>query len=504
MVMSSTTARRAYEAALAVLMAASTVGIAVLLGLPAAAVAALGLLDLALVAVRRRYPASVLVVFAAVSLATGRPDGPVLIALSWSAGYRLPAGRLGVALAVTAACYLAGTWLHGSAGVTNLALNAAVLAVAAVLPAVVARMSAQRREILDLLHERTVHLAGQQRIIAEQARVREAHRIAREMHDSLGHRLTLLTLYAGALHTSGKADAETLGLLHTTSRSAIDELRQILDILRDESPDDPRRASLAHAGELVSDARSAGADIELIREGEPVELPAAVEHAAYRTFQEGVTNALRHARGGQIRLALLYEDGTVIAEVVNSPGRPHDGPTGGQGLYGLAERVRLAGGVLHHGPEPDGGFRLAATLPLTLSAPLTREPLPAGPARWVGADDVGDALRRADQRRRIWVGAVAGSVLALGVLCAGGAVLFWQHITVGRDTYDSVRVGDGEAAVRERLPDPRWAQAPAPGDPACVAYIAELDPRDNRAPGGYRFCFRDGVLISKEPIDDAG
>ncbi|WP_249998592.1 sensor histidine kinase [Actinoplanes sp. M2I2] len=500
--MSSTT-RKAYEVTLALLVAGSIAAIGLLVGLPPAAVAALAGLDLALVAARRKYPAAALLVFAAVLLATGRPDGLALVVLSWSAGYRLRPGRLSAVLAATAVLYVTGSWLHNSGGITGLAFQAGIFVVFAILPAVVARMSAQRQEILVLLHERTVHLAGQQRVIAEQARVREAHRIAREMHDSLGHRLTLLTLYAGALEAGGKPDGETLGLLHTTSRSAIDELRLILDVLRDESPVDPQRAGLAHTDDLVADARSAGADIELAREGEPVELPVMVEHAAYRTLQEGVTNALKHARGGRIRLALRYEDGTVIAEVVNGPGRPHDGPTGGQGLYGLAERVRLAGGVLYHGPEPDGGFRIAATLPLTASAPPTREPWPAVAAPAV-VDDVGEALRRADRRRRAWIGGIVAGVVAVGVLCAGGAMTFWLHISVDQETYDSVRVGDSEAAVREKLPDPDWAQVTVDPAPGCVTYNGELGLSSDRSSSGYRFCFRDGALVSKEPIDDAG
>ena len=165
--------RRAYEGALVVLVAGSTAGTGLLLGLPGAVVAALAVLDAGLIAARRRYPAAALLVLAAVLLATGRPDGLILIILSWSAGYRLPVGRLAAAMAVTTACYLASTWLHASARFTGLAVNTAIFAVFAILPAVVARMSAQRREILGLLHERTIHLARQQRIIAEQARVRE-------------------------------------------------------------------------------------------------------------------------------------------------------------------------------------------------------------------------------------------------------------------------------------------------------------------------------------------
>jgi hypothetical protein len=204
-----------------------------------------------------------------------------------------------------------------------------------------------------------------------------------------------------------------------------------------------------------------------------------------------------------VRAAFRYEEDALIVEVVNGPGRPHDGPTSGQGLYGLAERVRIAGGVLYHGPEPDGGFRLAATLPLTSTAPRVTEPSTAEPAP---RDDFGAALQRADQRRRVWTVAAALGVLLVFALCAGGVWLAARQQTVSRQTYDGLRVGDTVTAVRKRLPD-RSAQlhpsrvSPAPPGAECVVYRAAPELK-GRAPAGYRFCFRAGALISKETLDD--
>jgi hypothetical protein len=376
------------------------------------------------------------------------------------------------------------------------------------VPAILARLSAQRRRILDLMHERTLYLTRQQRIVAEQARVREAHRIAREMHDSLGHRLTLISLYTGALRSSPERAGETAELLHATSVAAMDELRTIVTVLRDETAgDEPvRPGTAADVDRLIADARSAGATIELTRSGEAVPLPAMIDQAAYRTIQEGVTNALRHAHGAAVRAAFRYERDALIAEVVNGPGRPCDGATSGQGLYGLAERVRIAGGVLYHGPEPDGGFRLAATLPLTSAAPRAAEPVAVEPG---APDDFGTALRRADQRRRVWTAAAGVGLLLVLALCVGGIWLAVRQQTVSRSTYDEVRVGETATSVRKKLPD-RSAQlhppglSPAPAGAECAVYRAAPGTGAPRPPAGYRFCFRDGTLISKETLDDVG
>jgi signal transduction histidine kinase len=510
--------RLTYEIALAVALSAVTGGLSLVLHQPSpGVVAGLAVLDLALVGLRRRFPATVLIVAAALGTLLGSADVVLLFGLGFAAGYRIPGpGRLAATLAAVLAAQVAGGWFSARAiTVPQSLFVVGVFVVVTLFPATLARLSAQRRRILTLMHERTLHLREQQQIIAERARIREANRIAREMHDSLGHRLTLISLYTGVPRSASEWSDERLQLLHAMSTSAMDELRHILTVLRDEpSGDEPRqRATLADIEGLVTDARSAGARIELDSSGKAVAVPAMIDQAAYRTLQEGITNALRHARGGVINAAVRYEDDALIAEVVNGPGRPYDGVTTGQGLYGLAERVRIAGGVLYHGAEPDGGFRVAATLPLTSVAPRAAEPRaaePAVPGRPAVPDEYGEELRRIDQRRRAWtVGAGLGVVLALG-LCAGGVWIAVRQQTVSRATYDELRTGDPAAGVRRKLPDPsaRLDPArvvpPAPPGADCVAYRSA--PRIGNAvrEKGYRFCFRAGTLISKETLDDVG
>lgn len=508
--------RLAYEAGLAVALSGVTAGLTLVLAdPPPVAVAGLAVLGLALVGLRHRFPATVLIVASAAGTLLGGIDFLLLFGLAFAAGYRISGvWRLTGALAAALAGQIGAGWLKAGTISLPLVLLAAGMFVAVILfPATLARMSAQRRRILTLMHERTLHLSEQQRIVAEQARVREANRIAREMHDSLGHRLTLISLYAGALRSAPERAEETVRLLHAASTAAMDELGHIVTILREEAPgDEPRqRATLADVDDLVAHARSAGAKAELVRAGEPVDVPAMIDQAAYRTLQEGLTNALRHAHGGAIRAAVRYEEDALIVEVVNGPGRPHDGVSGGQGLYGLAERVRLAGGVLYQGAEPGGGFRLAATLPLTGNAPRTLTanagPRDAGP---VPPDDFGEDLRRVDRRRRAWtIGVGLGAALVLA-LCVGGVWLAVVQGTVSRETYDELRVGDRAPAVREKLPDrtaqldPVKVEPPAPPGADCAAYRAPPTLRGGAVDKGYRFCFQGDTLISKEALDDVG
>jgi signal transduction histidine kinase len=499
--------RLAYEVALAVALSGVTAGLALVRGVRPVEIVAFAVLDMVLVGARHRLPGAVLVVAAALGSVTGRVDTVLLLGLGYSAGYRIAgARRLATTLVVVLTVQLGGQLRTVS--VAQVLFTAAAFMVVVVFPATLARLSAQRRHILTLMHERTLHLSEQQQIVAERARVREATRIAREMHDSLGHRLTLISLYTGALRSAPEPSPETVRLLHATSTSAMDELRDILAVLRDESPEDePRqRTTLADVDQLIAGARSAGAPIEFVRSGATVTVPPMIDQAAYRTLQEGITNALRHAQGSDIRAALRYEDDALILEVVNGPGRPHEGATSGQGLYGLAERVRIAGGVLYHGAEPGGGFRLAATLPLAGGGPAAGESRGAKP---VPGGEFGEDLRRVDQRRRLWTVAVVLSVLLVLVLCAGGLWIGVRQQTVTRATYDELPIGAAAAAVREKLPDrdaeldPDVTVPPAPPGADCVAYRAAPGLRGNEIEG-YRFCFRAGVLTSKEALADVG
>ena len=369
----------------------------------------------------------------------------------------------------------------------------------AVLPAVVARIVARRRSLVTAMHTRNVQLYDQQAAVARQARERERTRIARDLHDSLGHQLTLISLYTGTLATADDEQREaTVGLLRTTSAAAMGELRQILGILHEENGDGQGVAQpLSSLDDLIARARTAGAEVTLSRDGEARPLAPMVEHAAYRVIQEGVTNALRHARGGAVRVTLRYEPDAVIAEVVNEPGSPHAGPTSGQGLIGLGERIRLAGGALYHGRTPAGGFRIAAMLPYEGEAAPVSQP----------AGDFTQQMYRSAQRSRIGLIAVGVGIVGVVGLCGGVLILSETVLTVDRDTYDAATVGAREDAVRDSLPDPEAATVgaagggPAPAGATCIDYqgsfLAQL--RDEN-PGDlhYRFCFAGGVLVAKQ------
>ncbi|MCA2212297.1 sensor histidine kinase [Jidongwangia harbinensis] len=490
--------RLTYEGVLAVAVAAVSVLVSWWLddGSPAW-IAASAAAILVLVPLRLVFPAGTLL--AATALGAAEPTtNLLLVVLCFSAGYRIRGTVRTVAVfAVVLLAPLAadlGTTVDGGTGVWILAL--AGFLVANVLPAVVGRVVRQRRQLLDLLQERNVHLRNEQGAVADRARARERARIAGEMHDSLGHRLTLISMYAGALRSATDHPDATVEVLHQASVTAMAELRQILGVLRHDEDDGPAEASALDAVEdLVAGARSAGARIELTRTGAPVGLPPMVEHAAYRTLQEGVTNALRHARGSTIRMTVRYEPDALVAEVVNGPGAPAGTPTGGQGLYGLAERVHLTGGLLYHGREADGGYRLAATLPLDVRTPEPHLP-PPDPA-----DAMIDDLHRAARRRsRRWIAALALGSLAVVGLCFGGGVLLLRQQTVSAETFASLRVGDAEDRIRARLPEP---SAPAPGSPAgttCLDYSATPQTPLGATDAYYRLCFRDGVLITKEGV----
>jgi signal transduction histidine kinase len=227
--------RLAYEIALVAALPALTAWLSARPGtLPLPTVAALAVANAVLIALRRRFPAVVLLVAVVLGGVSGQLDLIMLFGLAYSTGFRILAPwRLTAVLAGVLATQIGSAWIKDSTiGVPQLLLSTGYFIVMIVFPAILARLSAQRRRILGLMHERTLYLTRQQRIVADQARIREAGRIAREMHDSLGHRLTLISLYTGALRSAPERAAETVELLHATSVAAMDELRNIVTVHR--------------------------------------------------------------------------------------------------------------------------------------------------------------------------------------------------------------------------------------------------------------------------------
>jgi signal transduction histidine kinase len=198
----------------------------------------------------------------------------------------------------------------------------------------------------------------------------ERRRIARELHDVVAHHITVINALVGGaratLPPEQEVTREALESAEQTARQAMSEMRRLLDVLRadgNEGPDAATGVGADRLPALIKEARSAGLPAHLAVTGEPVELPAAVDHAVYRIVQEALTNTRKHAAGARASVRLAYGASAVEVEVLDD-GLPKDDGTPGFGLGGMAERVALCGGQLSTGPRPEGGFRVHARLPL--------------------------------------------------------------------------------------------------------------------------------------------
>jgi len=226
-----------------------------------------------------------------------------------------------------------------------------------------------RRALIVSLTERARRAEAEQGRRVAEARAAERTRIAREMHDVLAHRLSLLATYAGALEyrpdSSPERIAQAAGVIRMTVHQALDELRGVIAVLRD-TEDDPEGPlpTLTELPELVEESRAVGTAVEVVGDlADPAAVPGPTGRAAYRILQEALTNARKHAPGNPVRIELGGEPGARLRiEVVNRVGAPAGAPGTGTGLVGLTERVRLAGGRLDH-RAAEGEFRLSAELP---------------------------------------------------------------------------------------------------------------------------------------------
>ncbi|MEU6200887.1 histidine kinase [Streptomyces sp. NPDC047061] len=261
------------------------------------------------------------------------------------------------------------------------------------LPVGVRALLGTADRVILALRERALFLEENYRLAQSTARLEERSRIAQEMHDQLGHRLSLIAQYAGALELasmgrsrtargeedgeSGAADGGEAGLIRGTAQTAMRELRLILGVLRST---DHQGAALRPVEEtglrtdiagLVGQSRSAGVDVGLRWRGDDLrEVAAPVRRAVHRVVLEGLTNVHRHACGAVVTVVVERGRDTVRVEVRNGraprpvPGGIPLGPGTGMGLVGVQERVALLGGVFSAGPTEDDGFRLSAELPL--------------------------------------------------------------------------------------------------------------------------------------------
>jgi signal transduction histidine kinase len=219
--------------------------------------------------------------------------------------------------------------------------------------------------------ERAERLEQEREEQARAAVAEERARIARELHDIVGHSVSVMTVQAAGVRSLLKPEQErereALEIIEQTGREALAEMRRLVGVLRrpEEGPALAPQPSLEHVEKLVSQAREAGLPVKLRVEGDPVQLPAGVDLTAYRLVQEGLTNAIKHARAEHAEVVVRYGDGRVELTVSDDGHGDGDGVKGGNGLVGMRERVSVYGGELDAGPRPEGGFRLHATLPVT-------------------------------------------------------------------------------------------------------------------------------------------
>ncbi len=229
---------------------------------------------------------------------------------------------------------------------------------------------------VTVVGDRAEQAEAEQELRVQQARQVERTRIAREMHDVLAHRISLLSLHAGALEIRPDAApaevAGAAGIIRASAHQALQDLREVIGVLREPAGDDaPERPqpTLRELPALADESRAAGVKVRLdLRIDEPGEVPAATGRAAYRIVQEGLTNARKHAPGACVRVRVAGAPGPGLTVEIRNPApvglRPVAAiPGTGTGLVGLAERATLAGGRLTAGRGPDGGFTLTAWLP---------------------------------------------------------------------------------------------------------------------------------------------
>jgi signal transduction histidine kinase len=226
------------------------------------------------------------------------------------------------------------------------------------------------RHLAGSLRERADRLAAEQQLRVDQARLTERARIAREMHDVLAHRMSMVSLHAGALEVRTDARPEEIAVAAAAIRSsahlALQELRTVVGVLRQGAtgPPEPPQPGLADLPRLLADARTAGMTIDGQLDRAGSEPSPVLGRTAYRIVQEALTNAHKHAPGEPVTVVVGDGDGLRI-EVVNALSGSGTGLVGsGTGLIGISERVALIGGRVSYGTERDR-FRLEAWLPWT-------------------------------------------------------------------------------------------------------------------------------------------
>ena len=349
----------------------------------------LGVLSFGLVLLRRRWPLAIALALAVAATFSSSASGPAVLAT-----VSVATRRRWQDVAILALPNVAGaaiferlsqpepmSWplLVGFGGAVYVAMIAAGFYVGA------------RRDLISTLRWRAETAERAQAAQVEQGKVAERNRIAREMHDVLAHRISVVVMYAGALNARDDLTDEerrtSAQVIEDNARLALTDLREVLGVLRQpapgapsEAPVEPPQPTLVGLAELLTQAREPGGEIRLQLDGRTVDardpdvvgwvsrVPEGVSRAAYRVVQEGLTNARKHASGAPVTLDLSGQPGEHLAVDLRNAApssrqsRPAV-PGAGLGLVGLTERAELLGGDLESRALPDGGHLLRVRLP---------------------------------------------------------------------------------------------------------------------------------------------
>ncbi|MFB6811150.1 sensor histidine kinase [Streptomyces sp. NPDC056387] len=372
-------------------------------GIPVAVGVLFGLLVGSTLVLRRRWPIAVVLVGIAVApAAMGFLLGVVgLYTLAaCEVPRRITATLASMSLVATfVVMYLRTSGDQGASRSLVIILSVFVAVALTVPPVLLGLYIGARRRLMESLQERADSLERELSLLADRAeeraewaRTEERTRIAREMHDVVAHRVSLMVVHAAALEAVAAKDparaAKNAALVGDMGRQALTELREMLGVLR--AAESPKRApavvpvaalaggagagfedgpgpTLDELEVLVGQSRAAGMVVELDVRGVGEEYPAEVEQAAYRVVQEALTNCHKHAPGARVVVRLAHRGDEVAMQVENGPCGAdvvQPGlPSGGNGLVGMRERVLGLGGVFVSGPTDEGGFKVSAVLP---------------------------------------------------------------------------------------------------------------------------------------------
>ena len=332
-------------------------------------------------AVKRRFPVTVLLVSTAFAVAYSFPhneNGAVLIVppiALYTVAQAVPVRRALVLAALTLAALLGATAASNPLGPTG---GGFYLILAMIAAATFGGIAVSNRRAYVASIQARVDEEAQRRVDEERLR------IARELHDVVAHSMATISVQAGVaehvLGTNPAAAADALHSIRLASRDGLRDLRAILNVLRQADEADPTEPApgLAQLDMLVGRASQAGLQTTVRRDGDPLVLPPGADLAAYRIIQESLTNAIRHAGPATATIWLQYDESALRIEVADT-GRGVPAGTeslgAGHGLIGMRERAAAAGGTLETGPDPAGGYRVVAVLPAEQPIP---EPGPVG------------------------------------------------------------------------------------------------------------------------------